>query len=94
MRSVCGKQLHSLSLESLRTANTQHRSFFTLQTTNRWLYNTTTTSVIAITIGSSCIVGLSLLLSLVRTVERGMLMGACGSECGACLASGLSVLIF
>ncbi|GBF93778.1 hypothetical protein Rsub_06110 [Raphidocelis subcapitata] len=44
----------------------------------RWLYTTITTVVIAVAIGSSVIVGIALLLSLVRTLERGWLMGACG----------------
>jgi hypothetical protein len=48
-----------------------------------WLRATTTTATIAITIGSSAIMGLSLVLSVVRSLERGALMGACSKDTGA-----------
>ena len=47
-----------------------------------WLRATVTTAVAAITIGASSVVGLALLLSLVRTYERGLLLGACGGGGG------------
>jgi hypothetical protein len=47
--------------------------------------------VVALAIGSSVIVGLALLLSLVRTLERGWLMGACGSGDGEARQSALRV---
>ncbi|KAI8477069.1 MAG: male sterility protein-domain-containing protein [Monoraphidium minutum] len=44
-----------------------------------WIYSTTTVVLIAITISASVIFGMALLLAIIRTVERGLLFGACCS---------------
>jgi hypothetical protein len=41
-----------------------------------WLRNSVTTGVVAVTIGGSAIVALTLVMSVVRAVERGLLLGA------------------
>jgi hypothetical protein len=68
--------MHNMSLVAHSTPHMR------MYVNRSWIHNTMTTVMIAMTIGGSSIVGLALLLSLVRTVERGLLLGACGGGAG------------